>query len=716
MNKSNLLKGLSIVFFIIIFSISIFGQATSQPASPPTGTATIKIAIGSVQVAMGDTAATAAPNFVKATINMELKAPTRIKTSKDSTIEILLQDKSVLKIGADSDFLIETWNFDPKSGNKKGFFKLFSGKVVAVVTKLSGNSSFQIITNNGVASVRGTKFGVNVKDSPSGSLMDVLVFNGQVAVGPAGQIPTAILNAGQMVSVAANAALSAITEISSQILEEFNNNGQAPGMDTMQTELPDENQTYAESETSEQQSTGQTQTTTSTQTTKTEQVTGEEAKKSEQKVKSELEKWIEKYLNLIGDFGSIVIDGKVWSTFTINTEFDFGTIGFGIYMPIIYGNDLFNPQSWYNYESYHLVWDTTSDILNSVGKILSIFRYFRIGYPDDPFFLKLGQFDDFILGNGMNLYMYSNMYDFPQARRLGINMNLLLGGFGLNLAMDQITKPEVVGIRPYIQFIKGIPFYFGFEITADLKPLYDETINEPVYGSIGIGFTFPIIRLQTFMNIIMFADTSVNYVFNPNNTDVPFYITNGFGVFAGLRGNVLFINYRAEYRLLAGEYIPQVFSIDYQKKRDSFVNYFKNNSNPIDFSTISTLIETAKSGLFLEASFDLFNKKITGYASWAHYFYNQNSTTLANDFLSAGITMADNLFPPFEAIIEIVKPDFLVPDIPFFENLSIYATIGYTVAKGFKIFVTYSIFYIPDENGAYQQQQSYSVTTQISFF
>lgn len=715
MNRFYLLKGTIIFLFILAFSFSIFGQATSQPSSPPAGIVTIKISIGDVQVAMGDTASTAAPAFTKAKINMELKAPTRIKTGPDSTIEILLQDKSVLKIGAQSDFLIETWNFDPKTGTKKGFFKLFSGKVMAVVTKLSGSSSFQIITNNGVASVRGTKFGVNVKDSPSGSIMDLLVFNGAVAVGAPGQIPSSIVNAGQMISVAANAVLSAITEISQQALQEFSNNGNAPGMDTLETELPDEEQTYAE-ETQEGGETQQTTTTQQTQTTETQKLEGEEAKQAEQKVKSELEKWIEKYLNMIGDFGSIVIDGKVWSTFTVNTEFDFGTVGFGIYMPIIYGNDLFNPTSWYNYESYHLVWGTLSDSLDSIGKILSIFRYFRIGYPDDPFFLKLGQFDDFILGNGMNLYMYSNMYDFPQTRRLGLNMNLLLGGFGINLALDQITKPEVLGIRPYIQFIKGIPFYFGFEITGDIKPLYDDLISDPVFGSIGTGFTFPIIRTQSFLNIIMFADASVNYVFKPYETENKFYLTNGFGLFAGLRGNVLFIKYRAEYRFLAGEYKPQIFSFDYQLKRDGYLDYFKNSATPLDFSAISDLIGSAKSGLFIEASFDLFNKKITGFASWAHYFYDQSVATLTNDFLTAGVTLSDELFPPFEGVIEIIKPDFLVPDIPFFENLSITATIGYTVAQGFKIFVTYSIFYVQDDNGVYQQQQSYSVTTQVSFF
>ncbi len=715
MKKIYLLKGTIIFLLIFVFCFSTFGQATSQSSNPPAGTAIVKISIGKeVLVAMGDTAATAAPAFVKPTINMELKAPTRIKTGNDSTIEILLQDKSVLKIGAQSDFLIQTWNFDPKSGSKNGLFKLFSGKVMAVVTKLSGSSSFQIITNNGVASVRGTKFGVNVKDSPSGSLMDILVFNGSVAVGAPGQIPSSIVNAGQMISIAANAAMSAITEVTQQVLDEFNNNGEAPGMDTIETKLPDEEKTYAEEES---QGEGETQTSTEqqTQTTQTTKLEGEEAKQAEQKVKSELEKWIEKYLNMIGDFGSIVIDGQVWSTFTVNTEFDFGTIGFAIYMPIIYGNDLFNPTSWYNYESYHLVWGTLEDSLNSVGKILSIFRYFRIGYPDDPFFLKLGQFNDFILGNGMNLYMYSNMYDFPQTRRLGVNMNLLLGGFGINLALDQLTKPEVLGIRPYIQFIKGIPFYFGFEITSDIKPLYYEEITEPIFGSIGAGFTFPIIRTQSFLNIIAFADASMNYVFKPYETENKFYLTNGFGVFAGLRGNVLFIKYRAEYRLLAGEYKPQVFSFDYQIKRDGYVAYFS-NANPLDFSAISDLIGSAKSGLFIEASFDLFNKKITGYATWAHYFYDQSSTTLTNDFLTAGITLSDQLFPPFEGVIEIIKPDFLVPDVPFFENLSITATIGYTVSQGFKIFVTYSIFYIQDNNGDYQQQQSYSVTTQVSFF
>ncbi|HQJ41345.1 MAG TPA: FecR family protein, partial [Exilispira sp.] len=186
------------LIFVLFFATNSFvsGQAASQQPVPPPATGLVKVYIGDVQIAFGETASTAAPVFAKAQVNQELKAPTRIKTGKDSTIEILLQDKSVLKIGPGSDLLIETWNFDSQSKQKQGIFKLFTGKIMAFVSKLTGNSSFQIITNNGVASVRGTSFGVNVKEGPSGSLMDVLVFKGQVAVGPLGAIPSNFLNAG----------------------------------------------------------------------------------------------------------------------------------------------------------------------------------------------------------------------------------------------------------------------------------------------------------------------------------------------------------------------------------------------------------------------------------------------------------------------------------------------------------------------------------------
>ncbi len=699
------------LIFVLFFATNSFvsGQAASQQAAPPPATGLVKVYIGDVQIAFGETASTAAPVFAKAQVNQELKAPTRIKTGKDSTIEILLQDKSVLKIGPGSDLLIETWNFDSQSKQKQGIFKLFTGKIMAFVSKLTGNSSFQIITNNGVASVRGTSFGVNVKEGPSGSLMDVLVFKGQVAVGPLGAIPSNFLNAGQMVSVAANSVLSTISDITSEALDEFNQTGTEGGMQDIESEPPEEeNGTPAEGQQNEQ--------TNQEQQTQTTELTGQEKQEAEQKVKSEFEKWLDKYLNFIGDFGSTVIDDQVWSTFTVDAEFDFGKIGFALYMPIIYGNDLFNPESWYNYESYHLTWGSFGEVLDSTGKILSIFRYFRINFPDDPFFLKFGQFDDFILGNGMNLYLYSNMYDFPYVRRLGVNMNLLFKGFGLNLAIDQLTKPGVVGIRPYFQFIKNVPLYLGFEFTGDLTPLYDETSIEPVYGSLATGLTFPIIQTQNFLTIIGFGDLSVNYVMNSNDAENPFYITNGYGIFAGLRGNILFINYRAEYRMLAGEYIPQIFSIDYYKKRSDYVSYFTTNTNPLDFSALSSLISGAKSGLFLEAQFDLFDKKITGYASWAHYFYQQTTSTLANDFLTAGVTLSDELLPPFEGTLELVKPDFLVEGVNFFENLSMKIILGYTVSEGFKIYVSYSIFYIPDISGNYLQQTSYSVMTQVSFF
>ena len=86
-----------------------------------------------------------------------------IRTGKKSRVEIVLIDKSVIRLGSKSKVRIAKALF--KSGGKTQFSaKMFRGKAYAAVSKLTGSESkFEVTTANAVAGVRGTAFRIDAK-------------------------------------------------------------------------------------------------------------------------------------------------------------------------------------------------------------------------------------------------------------------------------------------------------------------------------------------------------------------------------------------------------------------------------------------------------------------------------------------------------------------------------------------------------------------------
>jgi len=103
-----------------------------------------------------------------------------IKTAQDTRMEVMLEDKSILRMSADSLVKLQNLLYN-KKGNKKVYkAKIAAGKAWAKVTSLFGEeSAFEVSTENAVAGVRGTVFRVNVEEDKSTM---VRVYSGVVAV------------------------------------------------------------------------------------------------------------------------------------------------------------------------------------------------------------------------------------------------------------------------------------------------------------------------------------------------------------------------------------------------------------------------------------------------------------------------------------------------------------------------------------------------------
>jgi len=103
-----------------------------------------------------------------------------LKTDRDARLEARLVDRSVLRLGPESRLRMEKAKFSKGDEAPKSVsMKLFAGRMWAKVTKLFGDSSFDVTTPNAVAGVRGTAFGV---DQGKDKSTTVRVYSGKVMV------------------------------------------------------------------------------------------------------------------------------------------------------------------------------------------------------------------------------------------------------------------------------------------------------------------------------------------------------------------------------------------------------------------------------------------------------------------------------------------------------------------------------------------------------
>ncbi len=101
-----------------------------------------------------------------------------LTTGARSRLEVTLGDKSVLRLGPNSELVIE--DAEVKDDGRKVDTKLVLGNVWAKVsTALGGDNKFEVTTDRAVAGVRGTVFRVDAKKDKA---VVVSVFAGAVAV------------------------------------------------------------------------------------------------------------------------------------------------------------------------------------------------------------------------------------------------------------------------------------------------------------------------------------------------------------------------------------------------------------------------------------------------------------------------------------------------------------------------------------------------------
>jgi len=384
--------------------------------------------------------------------------------------------------------------------------------------------------------------------------------------------------------------------------------------------------------------------------------------------------------NMGMEIGSLTIDGTSYSKVVLAPEVRIGRLKLGLYLPVIYNDDLFNPSTWYepggNNEwdfgaRYWSVGDTLGGIMDVAADIILKVKYLEYGQPlEDPFFVKIGNLHDLTIGHGLVMRNYRNDSDFPSIRRTGVNTGVDFGRFGFEALVNDLPVPEIFGARLYFRPIGNSTLAFGISGVADLaasKDLagttYAAAADNFVFIGSGVDLDFPIIKSNEVLSLRAFADASVTIPYikgsgfkNPvdNTTTIAGGVKTSliwdgglknWGAATGLLGNVLFIDWRLEYRYFTGIFRPAFFDSTYERSRAIYVvqylDYLEGGTKTI--SNAPTVM-----GIYGEAGFSLLKDKMTLTAGYMWPWDPAAGFALsavANDEFHAGIAIKKGLIP-----------------------------------------------------------------------
>lgn len=545
---------------------------------------------------------------VGATVNTGLRTSAELRIAPNGTL---------IKLAASTAFQVQAIATQDRNTNT---FALVAGKVRAVAAR---GSSYDILTSTTVCGVRGTDFTMAYEEGTKALLM---VKKGIVEFGERGAdgiINPVMVNAGQFSEFFSSFAPQEFTQ--ELFDQEYGDMDIPVERLPVEEELAEEVSEEPEEEAEEVKEEAVEEVAETTEAAPASGVTGAAiaatpaatGTESEAEAEAETPKapaansaivtWLQEVLGM--EIGAITIGDQVWSKAVIQPTFQIGKLKTALYLPIIYSSNLFDPDDWYK-PSGNSEWSFGTDIGwkdNTVAALLDAtrdlalkIRYLEYGNQQfDPFFFKVGNVNSFTIGHGLIMRNYANDSDFPATRHLGFNLGLDMQKWGFEILTNDLTQPEIIGGRLYGRPVAGSKIAFGVSAVTDLFPAKAldseeagttaEDFGNPLFAGVGLDLDIPIVASPVF-GIKLFGDIAgmLPYIRNDYTLPGQDLRVKGFGLdmlwyenqlrnwgaAAGFLGNILFVNYRLEYRYFTGAFRPAFFDAGYERRRMETVQQY----------------------------------------------------------------------------------------------------------------------------------------------
>jgi hypothetical protein len=589
-----------------------------------------------------------------------------LKTGATTTAELRLKPNgSIIKLAKSTTFVAKTL---AATAQDKSVFALASGKLRAIAAK-GGQYDFQ--SQTAVCGVRGTDFDFNVDTDANNVETKALlvVAHGNISfdkLGSDGNPLGQAIDVGEgMAADAFAAAFQAVKYSADQLAGEF---ADMSFKKLNELEVPGHAEEIGATPPSAQ--------TPPAPAPSAPAPAAAQPAPAKPQAESAFLKWLRDAMGM--ELGSVTINNTTYSKAVIQPNFNFGKVKLGLYLPVIYSSNMFDPNDWYKPNGVN-EWSFGGDKFASgdyLGGAVEFaedlalkIKYFEIGRQfEDPFFIKVGNLEDLTLGHGLIMRNYANDTEFPAIRRVGFNIGVDAKSGGFEAIVNDLSDPEIFGGRLYIRPISGFKLAFGISgvldtnPTAGLSTALADSYGDPMLLGAGLDMDLPIIQ-SDLLSIRLFADAAAEteYLRSAAGGQSAGLVTSlvydsstgnvrNWGAAGGLMGKLLVIDWRLEYRYYTGIFQPSLFDSTYDKARALIAaNYYGYISGTSDtaFDSLPTVM-----GVYGEGAFSIMRNKLSltlGYM-WPWVPGEGLSTQLmnANDEFHAKLVVLKGLIPVFD--------------------------------------------------------------------
>jgi hypothetical protein len=560
-----------------------------------------------------------------------------ISTEKDGSVELMLPDSTIIKLDTNTTFSLQS--LKGVGNSKTTVLQLTYGKIRAVVTKLTSTTeSFEFQGNASVCGVRGTGLVMWIRQNQKSGAEEESAYtlNGKVDYWKKS-------DPGKKIQLNDNQYADAFGDnfsakpIPKDMIAEFNKNFSfkkvlvAAGKQDNGGEKPEA--------TKEPEPTKEPEVKDTTKGDLIGNVPKEgEAAKNEAAGKegAGMPDWLSKLLGF--EIGSLTIGDKTYAKAVFQPTIAIDKLKLALYLPVIYEKNLFDPGLWYK-PAGNNEWtfgfdqpDFTAGVGDFIADLFLKIKYLEWGSQRDPFFIKIGNIHDFTIGHGLLMDNYANDSEFPAIRKVGFDLGLDLGKFGIEFMSNDLATigidPRIVGLRSYIRpFAPSFPLAFGVSFVADFNPaagldvplagIDADMIGNPMFFNLGVDLDLPIVNTDP-LRFVYFADLGGMLPFFGTQGTGPFSgITPGlhteaiftdkglrnYGFSTGVLGNITFFTYKLDFRYMNGVFRHSFFDNAYDRNSGDIAietaAYVANPNNPAFTSTLM--------GIYLEGGFKFDN-------------------------------------------------------------------------------------------------------------
>ncbi|URA10062.1 hypothetical protein [Thermospira aquatica] len=385
--------------------------------------------------------------------------------------------------------------------------------------------------------------------------------------------------------------------------------------------------------------------------------------------------------------GNITIDGTNYLSLRLQPDLSLGKFGIGLDL-----NLEFDPN-----------WNFRTSEWNTWQAVLSKILYIRYGLKNDPFYIKVGNIDDFTLGNGWIMRRFSNMRDFPSVKKLGLAFDMDFKIAGFESAVDNIWDWDIMGLRAYVRPLQPTKIFLiekleiGTTVAADLdpgnptppadKPYQFTDSNQKPVVVVGADMRLPVVSSPVF-SLVPYLDGA-------------FILGKGTGEAVGLQGGILsIIPYRFEVRILQPRFVPTYFDSYYESIRSTKYDSLDNYSNHYAGWAFNSGLSLMNGALF----FDFTIEDDWGDASLPTLNLSLGATKEVLKLFDIKATWSRQNIAEWSDVFKYES-----------ENSQLGLLINYYASQNLILAIEYKRTFKLDENGTIQSLTTTSVSTRVTF-